>query len=207
MVAVGLAALVAHSSISLATDEQGAPPAAKEAAGGHGGGHAAESPSILTGDLGNVFWTATIFIVLLMVLRATAWKPILTALQKREEFITNSINDARREREEAQRMLAEYTKKVEQARADAQAIVEEGRRDAEEVRKRIHADARSEADALVARARKEIELARDDAVKQLYDRTVTLATNVAAKVVRKELSPGDHKRLLDESLAELSQVK
>jgi len=104
-------------------------------------------------------------------------------------------------------LLADYTKKIDQARGDATAIVEEGRRDAEEVRKRIHAEAKGEADAMVARAKKEIEMARDDAVKQLYDRTVQLATNVAGKIVRKELSPGDHKRLLDESLAELSQVK
>lgn len=172
-------------------------------AAGHG---ASEPPDILAGDLGNVFWTLLIFFTLLFVLRMTAWKPILRALDNREKFITDSLESAKREREEAERVLKEYTRKVEKAREEATAIVEEGRRDAEDVRKRIHTEAKQEADAMIDRAKKEIGLARDHAVKELYDQTVVLATAVAGKIVRKELGAGDHRALIDESLAEIGRL-
>jgi F0F1-type ATP synthase membrane subunit b/b' len=49
-------------------------------------------------------------------------------------------------------------------------------------------------------------MARDDAIKKLHDETVELATQIASKIIQKELSPADHERLLDESLAALSKV-
>lgn len=170
-------------------------------------GHGGDSISLFGGDFGNAFWTLLIFVLVLFVLGKFAWKPILKVLHDREAFIRESLASAKRDREEAERVLKEYTARIEQARREATAIVDEGRRDAEEVRKRIHNDARSEADALVARARKEVQIARDDAIKQLHDETVRLATDIAAKIVRKELTADDHRRLLDESLAELSEVK
>ena len=170
----------------------------------HAAGH--EQPSLFAGDLGNVLWTLVIFVLLLVVLGRFAWKPILSALNQRESFIRDSIESAKKEREEAKRLLDDYTAKLQKAREEATAIIEEGRRDSEEVRKGMAADAKKEADAIVARAKKEIEIARDDAVKKLYDQTIVLATTVAGKIVRKDMSGGDHKRLLDESLADLGRM-
>ena len=78
--------------------------------------------------------------------------------------------------------------------------------DGEEAKKRLLAEAKSEGDKMVARAKHEIELARDDAVKQLHDQTVILATSIAGKMIHRELTAGDHKKLLDEALAELSKM-
>jgi F-type H+-transporting ATPase subunit b len=170
-------------------------------------GKAHESPNILSGDLGNVFWTLAIFGFLLITLRLIFWKPLLELLHTRERFLHESLETAKRERAESERLLADYTKRVNQAREEATAIVEEGRRDAEEVRKRIHAEAKGEADAIVAAAKKDIQIARDDAVKRLHDETINLATSLASKIVRKDMSAGDHRRLLDESLSELSKAR
>ena len=173
------------------------------AAEGHGEGG---GDNLFAGDLGNAVWTILIFVLVLVVLGKFAWGPILKVLQQREDFIRDSLESARKDREEAERVLKEYSQKIEQSRQEATAIVDEGRRDAEEVRKRIHAEARSEAQAITDRAKKEIQMARDDAIKKLHDETVELATRIASKIVQKELSPADHERLLDESLAELSKV-
>jgi F-type H+-transporting ATPase subunit b len=168
--------------------------------------HGGEKPALLHWDFGSAFWSIAVFVLLLVILRFAAWKPILSALQQREKFITDSLAEAKRDREAAQRVLAEYTAKVDHARQEASAIVEEGRRDADEVRKRIAAEARSEAEATLARAKKDIEMARDAAVKDLHEQAVTLATMMTSKLVRRELSPADHKRLLDESLSDLSRA-
>lgn len=168
--------------------------------------HGADKPALLQWDFGSAFWSIIVFVILLVILRATAWKPILQGLQQRERFIVDSLEKARVERERSERLLAEYNDKLNKAREEATAIVEEGRRDAEEVRKRVHAEAKGEADAIVARAKRDIQIARDDAIKQLHDQSILLATSIATKMVRKELTAGDHQRLLDESLAELSEM-
>lgn len=174
---------------------------------GHGDtGHAAAQPNILSGDLGNVFWTATIFITLLIVLRVVAWKPILSALQGREKFITDSIADAKRDREEAKRILADYSAKIEKARLDATAIIDEGRRDAEALKRKLHDETNHEVQEMLARARRDIKIAQDAAVKELSDRTLDLAASVASKIIRKQTTAADHRTLLDESIAELGRM-
>jgi len=169
--------------------------------------HAAPAePNILSGDLGNMIWTLIIFGVLLVLLGLFAWKPILKALQDREKFITESIAAAKRERMESERLMREYTEKVNKAREEATALVEEGRRDAEVLRRKIHEDAKKEAAEMIIRAQGEIKIAKDTAVAALYQQVVEVSTNLAGRIIRKELTPADHRGLLDESLAELSGI-
>ena len=163
-------------------------------------------PSLFAGDWGNAFWTLLIFLLVLAVLRKFVWGPVLKGLQKREAFIRDSLANAKQQNDDAKRTLAEYLEKLEKSRQEATAIVDEGRRDAEEVKKKIMAEAKSEADAVFKRGKKEIEIARDDAVKQLHDQTVMLATSIAGKIVRRQLSPGDQQQLLDEALSEMGQL-
>ncbi|HVP09595.1 MAG TPA: F0F1 ATP synthase subunit B [Phycisphaerae bacterium] len=163
-------------------------------------------PSLFAGDFGNAFWTLLIFLLLLAVLAKWVWPSVLQGLQRREKFIRDSLTSAKSERQEAQRLLTEYKETLKRAQLEATRIVDEGRRDAEAVKKNILAETKVEGDAMISRARREIELARDDAVRQLHDQTVLLATTIAGKIVRKELTPGDHKKLLDEALADMTKA-
>ena len=118
----------------------------------------------------------------------------------------DSLAQAKHEREEAKRQLAEYTAKVDKARAQASAIVDEGRRDAEVLRHKIEETAKKEAAAMLDRAKREIGIAKDTAVKEIYTLSAKLATDMASKIIRKELSPHEHERLINESIGELEQV-
>ena len=171
--------------------------------GSQGGG---EQSTLFTGDLGNIIWSLITFFVVLAVLGKFAWGPILSALQKREEFIRDSLAQAKRDREDAERQLKEYTEKLVAARAEATAIVDEGRRDAEVLKRKIEDDAKVEAQASLDRAKREIALATDTAVKELYTISAKLATEVAGKIIRKELNAGEHERLISESIDELESV-
>lgn len=179
------------------------PLAASAAEEAHGAGEAA--PSLFAGDAGVAIWTVLIFLLVVFILGKYAWKPLLSSLQAREDFIRDSLQRAREEREQAERRLAEYEEKLAAARAEATALVEEGRRDAEAVKAKIEATAREEGDKLMARARREIELARDQAVKDLHTTSARLATDLATKVLEREIRPEDHERLLAESLRELGE--
>ncbi len=175
-----------------------APVAASESGG--------ESANLFTGDLGNVLWSLVTFLAVLAVLGKFAWKPILTALQKREDFIRQSLEQAKRDREEAEKRLKEYSDKIVAARAEATAIVEEGRRDADVLRRKFEEDAKAEAKAILERSRREIQIATDTAVKELYSLSAKLATDVAGRIIRKELNAREHERLISESIDELAAV-
>lgn len=170
---------------------------------GHGG-EAANNP--FAGDIGNALWTLVIFGLVVVVLGKFAWGPLLKSLQAREEFIRESLEKARLEREMAELRLREYEERLATARAEATAIVEEGRRDADAVKRRIEEDAKREADKAIERAKREIQIATDTATKELYTLSARLATDMAAKVIGKELSPTDHERLIAEAIEGLNSA-
>jgi F-type H+-transporting ATPase subunit b len=166
--------------------------------------HGEESPSLFAGDVGNAVWTLVIFAVVVLILGKFAWGPILKGLQARETFILESLEKAKREREEAEARLREYEERLAQARTEATSIVEEGRRDADVLKAKILEEARGEAENERERTRREIRIATDTATKELYTLAARLATDMAGRIVRKELTPQDHDRLIAESIAELS---
>lgn len=171
------------------------------AAGGAEGG-----ANPFAGDVGNALWTMVIFVLVLIVLGKFAWGPILGALQKREEFIRDSLAQAKKDREDAEARLREYTEQLQSASAKASAIVDEGRRDADVLKRKIEEDAKAEATKLIERAKREIGIASDTAIKQIYDLGAKLATDVASKVIRKEVNAQEHSRLISESLDELRKA-
>jgi F-type H+-transporting ATPase subunit b len=174
-------------------------PAVAIAAGGGG-----SNP--FAGDVGNALWTLVIFVIVLVVLGKFAWGPILGALQKREDFIRESLAQAKHDRDEAQRVLKEYSERINAARAEASAIVEEGRRDADVLRRKIEETAKVEAQAMVERSKREVGIATDTAVKQLYSLSAKLATDMASKIIRKELNAQEHERLVSEAIDDLEKV-
>ncbi len=171
---------------------------------GHG-----ETPELIPMDPGtiipNVIVTLVIFLIVIGVLRKYAWSPILNVLNEREKSIRESLETARDERQQAEQLLEQYKAQLQQAREEATAIVTEGRRDAEVVRERLQAEAREQADQIVERARREIRLATDSAVKELYDKTAELAVHVAGGIIRKELSPDDHRQFVADSLKKMEE--
>jgi F-type H+-transporting ATPase subunit b len=179
-----------------------ASPALAAAARGEG-----SKVSPFTGDLGNMIWTLVIFLVVIFVLGRFAWGPLLNLLQKREEFIRESLEQAKRDREHAEANRKAIDEKLEATRGEATAIVEEARRDAEVVKRKIEETARKEAEALLQRSRREIRVATDTAVRELYDLTGKLATDVATRIIRKEIDAAQHERLIGDSIEQLSKVR
>ena len=168
-------------------------------AAGEGGGS-----NIFGGDLGNVLWTLLTFGLTLFVLGKFAWGPLQDVVAKREEFIRDSLEQAKADREAAEKSLAEYEERLAEARAEATALVEEGRRDAEATRVRLEQEAREEADKMVERAKREIAIARETAVAELYEASGHAAAEIAGRIVGRELQAADHEKLISQAIEELS---
>ena len=105
-------------------------------------------------------WTIVVFVIMLVVLRLLAWKPILLALQGREKAIADAIEQAKKDREEAARLREQYQRELNQGAEQVRAMLDEGRRDVQHQRDEMLAAARAEIQEGKDRARREIDMAR-----------------------------------------------
>jgi len=168
-----------------------------------GEGGSAQGPVVV--DVWQAGFTIAVFAILVLVLRGTAFKPIMTGLEKRESFIRDSLAAAKRDRAEAEERLKEYERRLEKARIAAAQILEEGCVNAETVRRRIEEEARRSGEHMIERARREIDNARDRALKKVYDESADMAASLAGAVLKRQMSPEEHQRLMLDALRELGQ--
>jgi F-type H+-transporting ATPase subunit b len=168
----------------------------------HGGG--AKDPFARALDL--TIWTIVVFVILLVLLRLLAWKPMLQALQAREKAIADAIEQAKQDREEAARLREQFQQELNRAAEQVRAMLDEGRRDVQHQSDEMLAAARAEIQAEKERLRREIETARDQALQDIWNRSAELASAISTKAIRRTLSVDDHRRLVDEALAELGQA-
>jgi F-type H+-transporting ATPase subunit b len=148
-------------------------------------------------------WTLVVFLLLLFVLTKYAWNPMLGALQKREENIRSAIDEAQRARDEAHQIREQLATERAKIAEETRAAIEAARKDAQQVRETMLSQAKADIQTERDRLHREIDSARDQALKQLWDQTAQLATLISAKAIRRQLSPDDHRRLVDEALADL----
>jgi F-type H+-transporting ATPase subunit b len=192
--------MMERALVGLVTFALAAPAFAAEAAE-HGDGPG----NPFAGDIGNVIWTLLIFGLVVFILGRYAWGPILKGLQSREDFIRESLEKAQLDRQQAEARLREYEERLATSRAEATAIVDEARRDAEVVKRKIEADAHTEYEKMIERAKREIQLATDTATKDLYTLSARLATDMASRVLGREVTAQDQERLITESINELNE--
>ncbi len=155
-------------------------------------------------DLG--LWSLVVFILLMVLLRKLAWKPMLEGLQKREENIRGAIEEAEKARNDARKIQAELEAERHKWGEQAREIMEEARRDGQVLKDELIAAGRQENAADRDRNRRELDMATDQALKQIWEAAAQLATLISAKAIRQELSPDVHRRLVDEALAELREA-
>jgi F-type H+-transporting ATPase subunit b len=163
---------------------------------------AGEEPSLLAVDIPTVVTAIVTFVVLLIVLAKTAWKPILQGLQKREDTIRKALDEAAAASERAKALVLEYEQKIAHARDEARAIAEEAKRDADTVKRSIEETAQRTAEETRERAQREIAQARDKAYEEILRDVAFIATEAAGRIVRERLDAAAHTRLVDEVVAE-----
>jgi F-type H+-transporting ATPase subunit b len=146
------------------------------------------------------FWTIVIFILLLFVLRRYAYPPILGYAEAREKRIQDSLDEAKKQSEEAAALLATQRRELAEAQREAQAVIAEGKHAAERLRQELLERTKAEQQEVVARATREIERERELAVESVRREAVELAIAAAAKLVGRKLSAEDDRRLVSEYL-------
>lgn len=157
-------------------------------------------------DLTSAIWTLIIFLVLLAVLYKGAWKNVLAGLKAREDRIRGDIAQAEAARLKAESTLRDYNAQLAKGEARAQEILAKATADAQALAERIKAEADKAAQDRVARATREIEEARVQAVRAVYDQAAELSTQIAEKILRRNLNAADQRDLVAQSLDQAQAI-
>jgi F-type H+-transporting ATPase subunit b len=147
---------------------------------------------------GLIFWTLVTFIIVAIILRAKAWGPILSLVEEREKQIASSIEAAKRERAEAEKLLAEQKTAIAEARRDAQEMLRRNQQEVEKFREELMAKSRKEAEEFKASATREIEEQKSKAIAEVKAMAVDLSMEVASKLLNERLDDTKHRALAEQ---------
>ncbi len=157
-------------------------------------------------DPGLFIWTIITFLVLLFLLAKFAWKPLLAMLEKREETIRKSLDDAEKARQELERLQQESEAIIAKARNEARKIVSEGKVIANRLRDETLEQTKGKADAMLKNAEKQIQREKEKAIKEIKVEMVDLSLQIAGKLIGKNLSKDENLALIRDSLKSVKTI-
>jgi F-type H+-transporting ATPase subunit b len=157
-------------------------------------------------DPGLFIWTIATFVALLILLTVFAWRPLLQALEARQEGIRKSLEDAEAARNELERLNRESEEILRSARVDAESIVAKSRGDAEALGEDMKRKARAEADAIMADAKRQIAAEKTQAIGELRNQVAELSIEIASTVLERNVSSEDNDKLVEDTLKRLETL-
>lgn len=167
------------------------------AEGGNGG--------LLDVNPGLMIWTVVTFIVLLFILRKVAWKPILAALDKRENDIKVALEQAEKAKNEAKQILEANQANLAKAEEESKKIIEQSRAYAENLKEQMINESKDQAKKIVDDASSEIQRKKDAAFEELRSQVAEIAVNAAEKIIRESLDAQKSKQVVDKYLNEVAK--
>jgi F-type H+-transporting ATPase subunit b len=154
-------------------------------------------------DPGLFIWTIVTFLVLLTLLAKFAWRPLLTALDSRQETIRKALDDAAQAKLELEKLQRESAEIIREARVEAEQVISRSRSDAERLKEELRQKAKAEAEGIVRNAERQIQLETGRAIQQLRHEAVELSVTIASKLLQRNLSAADNERLIEEALRQM----
>ncbi|MBD3276080.1 MAG: F0F1 ATP synthase subunit B [Candidatus Marinimicrobia bacterium] len=151
-------------------------------------------------DPGMIIWTIITFVLLIVLLRKTAWKPILAVIDEREKTIQESLEQAEKAQQEAEQKMQEYQEKLAEARREAREIINEGKDSAEKIKAEIIEEAETQKKKMIDDARDQISAERDQAMRDIKDSVSDIAISAASKILQKQVSADAHMDIIERSM-------
>ena len=142
------------------------------------------------------------FIILLVILRFVAYKPLMRMLDERSKRVKESMDQAEAVKEQAAHAEEEVKKQLTEASRDGQERIAKAVKAGEEMKQKAQEEAKQEAEALVNRARGEIQRERDEAIGSVRREFADLTILAAGKVIDRSLDKEQHRELIDKVLEE-----
>lgn len=154
-------------------------------------------------SFGLFFWQILIFVLLVWLLNKFAWKPILNAVNEREEGIKKALEEADKARQEMAELNASNEKILKEARAEREKMLKDAREIKESLISEAKDEAKMQADKIITQAKTTIENEKQAAIVELKKQVAELSVGIAEKVIKEELSNKDKQiKLIDKMLDE-----
>jgi F-type H+-transporting ATPase subunit b len=147
------------------------------------------------------------FIILLVILRFVAYKPLMRMLDERSKRVKESMEQAESIKEQAANAEEQVKKQLEEASREGQERINRALRAGEEVKQKAQEEAKQEAEALINRARAEIQRERDEAISGVRREFADLTILAAGKVIDRSLDKEEHRELIEKVLEESTTKK
>ena len=163
------------------------------------------SGGLLDVNPGLMIWTVVTFIILLILLKKIAWKPILSALDKRENDIREALSQAETAKEEAKKILEENQAILAKAEEESKKIIEQSRNYAQSLKDQMLLESKEQAKKIIDEASSEIERKKDAAFEELKGQIAEIAVNAAEKIIRESLDAQKGKQVVDRYLNEINK--
>ncbi|MGB1102354.1 MAG: F0F1 ATP synthase subunit B [Crocinitomicaceae bacterium] len=156
---------------------------------------------LVTPAVGQIFWAGLIFLILLFVLKKFAWKPMLTAVNEREESIKASIELAEKTKAEMEAMKAQNEDLLKEARVERDKMIREASETAKKLIEEAKEEGKAQQNKIVADAQKVINSEKAAAIAELKTQVASLSLEIAEKVIKGELASSDKQKALAEEIA------
>ena len=154
-------------------------------------------------SLGLFVWQTLLFVLLIFLLKKFAWKPILNAVNDREEGIKNALAEAEKARQEMQNINADNERILKEARGERDGMLKEARDIKNNLIEEAKEEAKIQANKLIEQAKTSIQSEKLAAIADLKNQVAELSINIAEKVVKEELSnKGKQLKLVEQMLKE-----
>lgn len=159
--------------------------------------------AILELNPGLVLWTAITFLVLILVLARFAFRPIVKMLDDRERTIRETIDQAKKERADAEKLLTDQREALTAARREASELTKKNQQQVEALRAELTTRAKKEADEVLAAAKRQIDEERVKVVAELKGQVVDLAIDAASRILKVGLDEKAQRTLVEEYIKQL----
>lgn len=155
-------------------------------------------------SFGLFFWQTLLFIILLFLLRKFAWKPILKAVDEREDGIKNALEEAENARKEIQNLTADNERILKEARIERDTMLKEAREMKDSIISEAKGEAQAQATKVIEQAKSTIESEKLAAIAEIKNQVAELSLEIAEKVMRNELSDKNKQiKLVEDMLKEV----
>ena len=138
-------------------------------------------------SIGLFFWQTIIFILLIFLLKKFAWKPILDAVNEREEGIKNALLSAEKAKEEMASLQSDNEETLKKARSERDSLLKEAREIKQQLIDEAKNEAKNEAKKIISQAQETIQNEKNAAIVDLKNQVASLSIDIAEKVLKEKL--------------------
>lgn len=164
---------------------------------------AEEKPMLLSINPGLIIWQIIIFVILLVILKKIAWKPLLTALHTREQSIKDSINQAEQLKKDAEMLIEQNKKNMAEANTQSMQIINNAKDMANKLRDELMTKSQEDSRKLLEQAKLEIKQEKESAMADLRNEVSDLAIKSAEKIINDNLDETRQKKIVNDFISQI----